>query len=42
VFAANRQLQQYATETGRDVGVYVLYTLVLGETEVTVQAKSNQ
>ena len=30
VFAANRKLQQYADETGRDVGAYVLYTLVLG------------
>src|SRR6266702_4239945 len=41
VFAANRKLQQYAEETGRDVGAYVLYTLVLEETEAAAQAKSD-
>lgn len=41
VFAANRKLQQYAAETGRDVGAYVLYTLVLGETEAEAQVKSD-
>jgi pyrimidine oxygenase len=41
VFAANRKLRQYAEETGRDVGAYVLYTLVLGETEAAAQAKSD-
>ena len=41
VFAANRKLQQYAAETGRDVGAYVLYTLVLEETEAAAQAKSD-
>ena len=41
VFAANRKLQQYAEETGRDVGAYVLYTLVLGETEAEARAKSD-
>jgi pyrimidine oxygenase len=39
VFAANRKLQAYAEETGRDVGAYVLYTLVLGETEAEARAK---
>src|SRR5262249_59130136 len=32
VFAANSKLRQYAEETGRDVGAYTLYTLVLAET----------
>jgi pyrimidine oxygenase len=41
VFAANRKLQEYAEETGRDVGAYVLYTLVLGETEAEARAKSD-
>ena len=41
VFAANRKLQQYAAETGRDVGAYVLYTLVLEETEAEARAKSD-
>ena len=41
VFAANRKLQQYAAEVGRNVGAYVLYTLVLAETEVEAQAKSD-
>src|SRR5215831_10003594 len=41
VFAANRKLQQYAAETGRDVGAYVLYTLVLGETETEARTKSD-
>jgi pyrimidine oxygenase len=41
VFAANRKLQQYAAEMGRDVGAYVLYTLVLEETEAAAQAKSD-
>ena len=41
VFAANRKLQQYAAETGRDVGAYVLYTLVLEETEAERRAKSD-
>src|SRR5919108_1905009 len=41
VFAANRKLRQYAEETGRDVGAYALYTLVLGETEAEAQAKSD-
>src|SRR5215468_6116770 len=41
VFAANRKLRQYAEETGRDVGAYVLYTLVLEETEAAAQAKSD-
>jgi pyrimidine oxygenase len=41
VFAANRKLRQYAEETGRDVGAYVLYTLVLGETEAAAQTKSD-
>ncbi len=41
VFAANRKLRQYAEETGRDVGAYALYTLVLEETEAKAQAKSN-
>ena len=41
MFAANRKLQQYAAETGRDVGAYVLYTLVLEETEAEAQAKSD-
>jgi pyrimidine oxygenase len=41
VFAANRKLQQYAEETGRDVGAYVLYTLVLAETETEARAKSD-
>jgi pyrimidine oxygenase len=41
VFAANRKLQQYAAATGRDVGAYVLYTLVLEETEAAAQAKSD-
>jgi pyrimidine oxygenase len=41
VFAANRKLRQYAAETGRDVGAYVLYTLVLGETEAEARAKSD-
>jgi pyrimidine oxygenase len=41
VFAANRKLQQYAAETGRDVGAYVLYTLVLGETAAEAQKKSD-
>jgi pyrimidine oxygenase len=40
VFAANRKLQHYAEEAGRDVGAYVLYTLVLGETEGEAKAKS--
>jgi alkanesulfonate monooxygenase SsuD/methylene tetrahydromethanopterin reductase-like flavin-dependent oxidoreductase (luciferase family) len=38
VFAANRKLQQYAEETGRDVGAYVLYTLVLAEAETEARA----
>ena len=42
VFAANRKLRQYAEETGRDVGAYALYTLVLAETEAAAQAKSDQ
>jgi pyrimidine oxygenase len=42
VFAANRKLRQYADETGRDVGAYALYTLVLAETEAAAQAKSDQ
>jgi pyrimidine oxygenase len=41
VFAANRKLRQYAEETGRDVGAYVLYTLVLAETAAAAQAKSD-
>jgi pyrimidine oxygenase len=41
VFAANRKLQQYAEEAGRDVGAYVAYTLVLGETEAQARAKSD-
>jgi pyrimidine oxygenase len=41
VFAANRKLRQYAEETGRDVGAYVLYTLVLAETEAAAHAKSD-
>jgi pyrimidine oxygenase len=41
VFAANRKLQEYAEETSRDVGAYVLYTLVLGETEAEARAKSD-
>jgi pyrimidine oxygenase len=41
VFAANRKLRQYAEENGRDVGAYVLYTLVLAETEAAAQAKSD-
>ena len=41
VFAANRKLQQYAAETGRDVGAYVLYTFVLAETEAEARAKSD-
>ena len=41
VSAANRKLQQYAAETGRDVGAYVLYTLVLAETEAEARAKSD-
>jgi pyrimidine oxygenase len=41
VFAANRKLRQYAEETCRDVGAYVLYTLVLEETEAAAQAKSD-
>ena len=41
VFAANRKLQQYAAETGRDVGAYALNTLVLEETEAAAQAKSD-
>jgi pyrimidine oxygenase len=41
VFAANRKLRQYAEETGRDVGAYALYTLVLAETEAAAQAKSD-
>jgi pyrimidine oxygenase len=41
VFAANRKLQQYAEETGRDVGAYVLYTLVLAETEAAARTKSD-
>jgi len=41
VFAANRKLQQYAEEAGRDVGAYTLYTLVLAETEAAAQAKSD-
>ena len=41
VFAANRKLLAYAAETGRDVGAYVLYTLVLAETEAEAQAKSD-
>jgi len=41
VFAANRKLQQYAAEMGRDVGAYVLYTLVLEETEAEARAKSD-
>jgi pyrimidine oxygenase len=41
VFAANRKLQQYAAETGRDVGAYVLYTLIPGETEAEARAKSD-
>lgn len=42
VFAANRTLQHYAAETGRDVGAYVLYTLVLEETEAEARAKSDR
>jgi pyrimidine oxygenase len=42
VFAANRKLQQYAAEAGRGVGAYVLYTLVLAETEAEAQAKSDR
>jgi pyrimidine oxygenase len=41
VFAANRKLQRYAAETGRDVSAYVLYTLVPGETEDEARAKSD-
>jgi pyrimidine oxygenase len=41
VFAANRKLQRYAAETGRDVSAYVLYTLVPGETEAEARAKSD-
>jgi pyrimidine oxygenase len=41
VFAANRKLRQFAAETGRDVGAYVLYTLVLAETEAEAQSKSD-
>ena len=41
VFAANRTLQRYATETGRDVSAYVLYMLVPGETEAEARAKSD-
>jgi pyrimidine oxygenase len=41
VFAANRKLQRYAAETGRDVSAYVLYTLVPGETEEAARAKSD-
>jgi len=41
VFAANRKLRQYAEETGRDVGAYALYTLVLEETEAEAHAKSD-
>jgi pyrimidine oxygenase len=41
VFAANRKLQRYAAETGRDVSAYVLYTLVPGETEEEARAKSD-
>jgi pyrimidine oxygenase len=41
VFAANCKLRQYAEETGRDVGAYALYTLVLAETETAAQAKSD-
>jgi pyrimidine oxygenase len=40
VFNANRKLRQYAEETGRDVGAYVLYTLVSAETEAEARAKS--
>jgi pyrimidine oxygenase len=41
--AAHRllKLQQYAAEMGRDVGAYVLYTLVLGATEAAARAKSD-
>jgi pyrimidine oxygenase len=42
VFAANRTLPHYAAETGRDVGAYVLYTLVLEETEAEARAKSDR
>jgi pyrimidine oxygenase len=41
VFNANRKLRQYAEETGRDVGAYVLYTLVPAETEAEARAKSD-
>ena len=41
VFAATRKLHQYAAETGRTVGAYVLYILVLAETEAAAQAKSD-
>jgi pyrimidine oxygenase len=41
VFNANRKLRQYAEETGRDVGAYVLYTLVPAETEAEAKAKSD-
>ena len=41
VFAANRKLQQYAAEMGRDVDAYVLYTLVIEETEAEARAKAD-
>ena len=41
VFNANRKLRQYAEETGRDVGAYVLYTLVPAATEAEARAKSD-
>jgi len=41
VFNANRKLRQYAEETGRDVGAYVLYTLVPAETDAEARAKSD-
>jgi len=41
VFNANRKLRQYAEEAGRDVGAYVLYTLVPAATEAEARAKSD-
>ena len=40
VLAANRKLQQYAQETGRDTSAYILYTVVPGKTEAEAQAKA--
>ena len=39
-FSATGKLRQYAEEVGRDVGAYVLYMLIPGETEAEAQAKS--